>query len=199
MIVPSAFARLLALVAVLLALPTAARADDSSERRYVSVSGAFSIAMDDLSARLMTPGKEEATGDTIVVDFSIAHPIVPFIEQRTIEWLKLDKPIDPLTYDTQATELVSSYLDARFGPGRLVLSDRGKFRDSEGRLVYAFAAKGLVSQWPAYWQGVVIFFDMGVAFPSELLAQPSQHKFAPTNGVVLPEVVAWATTIRPGK
>jgi hypothetical protein len=196
---PVACARLAVLAAALLVLPIAARADESKERRYLSSGGAFSISTDDLSARLMTPGKEETSGDTTVIDFSMQHPIVPFIEQRTVEWIRLDKPIDPMTYDAQATALVSGYLDARFGPGKLVVADRGKFRDSAGRLVYAFAAKGMVNQWPAYWQGVVMFFDTGVAFPSELLAQSTQHKFAPTGGVVLPEVVAWAVTVRPEK
>ena len=120
------------------------------------------------------------------------------IEQRTVEWIRLDKPVDPLTYDAQATALVSSYLEARFGREKLVVADRGKFRDNAGRLIYAFAAKGLVNQWPAYWQGVVIFFDTGVAFPSELLAQDSQHKFAPLNGIILQSTVNWAMTIRPG-
>ena len=188
-----------ALFAAVLAVVTlAANADGPPERRYVAKSGAFSIAMEDLFARLMTPGDEQVSGDTIVIDFSLQHPPVPLIEQRTVEWIGLDKPVDPLRYDSQATELVSSYLDARFH-GDLSLADRGKFRDSQGRLVYAFSAKGSAAQMPAFWQGVVIFFDSGVAFPSELLAQPSQNKFISTNGIALPEVVEWATTIRPGR
>lgn len=62
--------RVALLATALAVLPLAARADGPPERRYVAKSGAFSIAMDDLAARLMTTGAEQVSGDTIVVDFS---------------------------------------------------------------------------------------------------------------------------------
>lgn len=190
--------RLMSAAALLALLPVPANAEADKDRRYNSPSGAFSVSMDDLSGRRMAPGKEDVTGDTVVVDFTSRLVNVPFLSQRTVEWIKLDKPIDPQTYDAQATALVSGYLEARFGQGKLEVADRGKFRDREGRLIYAFAAKGEVQQLPAYWQGVVLFFDRGVALESELLAQPTQHKFESSGGVVLRGTVDWAMSIRPG-
>jgi hypothetical protein len=184
-----------ALLAVtLFAAPASA---DPAESRYVSPSGAFSISMADADANHFRAGGDEtANADMVVADFPYVNSMgLPLPWRRTVEWLRLEKPVDPAQYDSQATDAVTGYLDARFG-GKLTVADRGKVRDADGRLVYAFAAKGTVNDVPTAWQGAVVFFDSGVALVSELVASPA---FAPKSGVVNQSVVDWAETLRPGR
>jgi hypothetical protein len=180
-----------------LALFAAPAPADSSESRYVSPSGTFSISMADADANhFRAAGGETANADMVVADFPYVNSMglaLPW--RRTVEWLRLEKPVDPSQYDAQATAAVDGYLEARFG-GKLTVAGRGKFRDAGGRLVYAFAAKGIANDVPTAWQGAVIFFDSGVALVSELVASPA---FAPKNGVINPSVVDWAETLRPGR
>ena len=184
---------LLAVFLCLSSVPCAANAEQGP--RYVSPSGAFSISMDGID-RIWTPGQEDASGNRIIVDFRRLDHGIAIIWQRSIEWIKLDKPLDPKEFDFQANAVVTGYLEGRFGD-KLTIGDRGKSRDGNGQLSYAFAAKGLVGGMPAYWQGGVVFFDSGVALVSELIAQPTQHKFDPANGVVWPDAMDWARSIRP--
>jgi len=170
----------------------------ADEARYVSPSGAFSIATTDFAARRFQAGAENANGDIVVVDFPMTNTMgLPQTWRRSVEWIKLDKPIDPAQYDTQATDAVTGYLEGRFG-GKLALAGRGKFRDADARLVYAFAASGTFNQLSAQWQGAVLFFGNGVALVSEVMAAPAQAA-APQNGVVNQALVDWAETLRPGR
>ncbi|HXC57576.1 MAG TPA: hypothetical protein VNU97_19910 [Rhizomicrobium sp.] len=187
---------LLAASFALLAAP-ASGDEMRAARRYVSPSGAFSIAMDDEFDRLFHAGKENVSGDLVVVDFPHMNSMGLATQWgRTIEWLKLDKAVDRLQFDAQASALVDGYLEGRYGAGTFAVLDRGKFRDADGDLVYAFSAKGSLNQMPAAWQGAVLFFDSGVALVSETGAQPAT--FDSKNGVTNEALVDWAETIRPG-
>jgi hypothetical protein len=185
------------LLAFALFAAPAAAGPAQSENRYVSPSGAFSISMADAGANhFRAAGGETENADMVVADFPYVNSMglaLPW--RRTVEWLRLEKPVDPSQYDSQATDAVAGYLEARFG-GKLTVADRGKFRDADGRLVYAFAAKGIVNDVPTAWQGAVIFFDGGVAPVSELVASPA---FASKSGVVNQAIVDWAQTLRPGR
>lgn len=181
---------------LLLFLALVAPAGAATDKRYVSPSGAFSISMNDIF--VWKPGPEDVSGTRVVVDFSAVHIAIPLLMERTVEWIGIAKPLDPSEYDFQANAVVNGYLQGRFGD-KLAVADRSKSRDSEGRLVYTFAAKGDVGNMPAFWQGTVLIFDSGVALVSEIIAQPTQHRFAPDHGVIWPEAVAWARTLRPGQ
>ena len=185
---------LLLAAAFLLTVPAGAQQEKGA--RYVSPSGAFSIALDGTD-RIWTPGDEDVSDHRIIVDFRRLGAGIPLTWQRSIEWIKLDKPLDPMEMDFQANAVVNGYLEGRFGD-KLAVADRSKSRDSQGRLTYTFAAKGLVGGMPAYWQGTVLIFDSGVALVSELIAQPSQHKFDPVNGIIWQDAVYWARSLRPG-
>ncbi len=183
-----------ALLAVVLF--SAAADPAQAESRYVSPSGTFSISMADSAAQRFRAGGETTNADMVVADFPYLNSMglaLPW--RRTVEWLRLEKPVDPSQYDQQATDAVAGYLEARFA-GKLAVVDRGKFRDADGRLVYAFAAKGIVNDVPTAWQGAVIFFDSGVALVSELVASQA---FASKSGVVNQSVVDWAETLRAGR
>jgi hypothetical protein len=170
----------------------------ADEARYISPSGAFSIATSDFAERRFQAGAENANGDIVVVDFPATNTMgLPQTWRRSVEWIKLDKPIEPAQYDAQATDAVTGYLEGRFG-GKLALTGRGKFRDADGRLVYAFAAAGTFNQLSAQWQGAVLFFDHGVALVSEVMAAPASPS-QPQNGVVNQALVDWAETLRPGR
>jgi hypothetical protein len=178
---------------VLLATPGIA-----DQARYVSPSGTFSIATTDFADRRFQAGAEKANGDVVVVDFPATNTMgLPQTWRRSVEWIKLDKPVEPAQYDAQATDAVAGYLEGRFG-SKLALTGRGKFRDADGRLVYAFAAAGTFNQLSAAWQGAVLFFDNGVALVSEVTAAPPQPT-QPQNGVVNQATVDWAETLRPGR
>jgi hypothetical protein len=166
--------------------------------RYVSPSGAFSISLADSAGRSFHPGAETNNADMAIVDFPFTNSMgLELTWRRSVEWLKLDKPVDPAQYDQQATDAVAGYLEARFD-GKLVVADRGKFRDPDGRLVYAFAAKGEFNHLSAQWQGAVLFFPGGVALVSEVAALPPDGHFEAKNGVVSPPLIDWAETLRPG-
>src|ERR1700733_9287022 len=106
------------LVAGLLLLAAPSVAD---EARYAAPSGAFSIATTDFAAHRFQAGAENATGDIVVVDFPMTNTMgLPQTWRRSVEWIKLDKPIDPAQYDAQATNAVAGYLDGRFD-GRLTV------------------------------------------------------------------------------
>lgn len=190
---------LLMTLAIALLFATPSLADQSgSEKRYVSPSGAFSISMESEFPLGLSTSKETSSGTMVLVDFSYRMAGIPLVWQRSIEWIKLDRPVDALQMDGQATDTVNGYLEGRFGAGTLVVSDRGKSRDADGRLVYAFAARGRINHYPAIWQGAVLFFDNGIAFASQVLAQPTNYRFDPQGGVIDQSVVNWAKTIRPG-
>jgi hypothetical protein len=180
-------------------ISTAAAEDAAPADRYVAPNGTFSIATLGGNGVAFHAKPPVVNGDFTIVDFpSLSSANLPLAWGRTIEWIRLDKPIDPMQWDAQATGLVSGYLESRFGAARFPISDRGKFRDAKGRLVYAFAAKGELDQMPAQWQGVVMFFDGGVAMVSEVVSQPVGDAYAPKNGIQSQDLVNWALTLRPG-
>lgn len=179
--------------AVILAGP--ALADD----RYVAPGGAFSIALSDPAAPLFRRGRESASADMVLADFPFVNSSgMATASSRTVEWIKLDKPIDPTQDDTQATALVQGYLEGRYGAGKYSIAGSGKFRAGDGRLVYAFAATTTLEQMPARWQGVVLFYDSGVALVSEIVPQPSGQQVDPKSGIVSQPAVDWALTLRAG-
>ena len=167
--------------------------------RYVAPGGVFSISLESVHERLFHAVPVADNADFMLVDFPIMNSMgLALTWRRTVEWFKLEKPLDPSQYDRQATDAVDGYLQARFG-GKIVLMDRGKFRDPNGRLIYAFAAKGDLDQLPAEWQGTVLFFGNGVALVSEIVAQPTtNHPFEAKAGVINPSLIDWAQTLRPG-
>lgn len=185
--------RRIALTALLLVAPVAARAEENA--RYVAPGGAFSVATKDVF--YWKPGPADVADGRIIVDFTPLTVGIALIMRRSVEWIAIAKPLDPAEFDFQAKAVVAGYLQGRFGDA-LTVAGQGKSRDAAGRLVYAFAAKGTVGGMPAYWQGTVLIFDTAVALASELIAQPTQHKFAPEAGVIWPEAVAWARDLRPG-
>jgi len=173
---------------------------DVQPDRYTAAGGAFSIAAGDAFHQRFGAGAEARSGEILVVDFPLLNSMgLPLQWGRTIEWVKLDKPVDPLQTDAQASALVDGYLEGRFGAGAFTIADRSKFRDADGQLVYAFSAKGNLNQVPAAWQGTVLFFDTGVALISETDAQPASGPFDSRNGVMNADLVGWAQTIRPGE
>jgi hypothetical protein len=191
---------LLVLIAAFGALGWPAAGDDaSSVVRYIAHGGGFSIAGDDTFHQRFGAAAESRSGDITVVDFPLLNSMgLPLKWGRTVEWVKIDKPVDPLQMDVQASALVEGYLEGRFGAGAFAVADRGKFRGADGQLVYAFSAKGNLNEVPAAWQGAVLFFDTGVALVSETDAQSSQGVFDSRNGVANADLVGWAQTVRPG-
>ncbi len=170
----------------------------ADEARYASPSGMFSIATTDFADRHFQAGPEQVVGDVVVVDFPAMNTMgLPQTWRRSVEWIKLDKPVDPAQCDAQATDAVAGYLDGRFD-GKLVVAGRGKFRDADGRPVYAFAAAGSFNRLAAQWQGAVLFFDTGVALVSDVAAAPA-HPAQPLNGVIDQATIDWAQTLRPGR
>ncbi|HEX4303576.1 MAG TPA: hypothetical protein VHZ78_12345 [Rhizomicrobium sp.] len=172
--------------------------ESASGLRYVAPDGEFSISLESNLERLFHAVPVTDNADFLLVDFPIMNSMgLALTWRRTVEWFKLEKPIDPSQYDRQATEAVDGYLQSRFG-GKFVVADRGKFRDANGRLTYAFAAKGELNQLPAQWQGAVIFFDNGVALVSEVIAEDSGHHFESKSGVVNASLIDWAQTLHAG-
>jgi hypothetical protein len=137
--------------------------------------------------------------DLVIVDFPFTNSMgLTLISDRTVEWIRLAKPIDPAQYDAQATALVEGYLEGRYGASKVSIVGSGKFRTGDGRLVYAFAGNGEVQQLLARWQGVVQFFDSGIALVAELVAQPTNHHLDPKGGIPSQPAVDWALTLQPG-
>ena len=181
---------------LVLAAGTASAADAD---RYVAPSGAFSIALTDSAAPLFRRGRESVSSDMILADFPfVSSAGLATASSRTVEWIKLDKPIDPAQYDGQATAPVDGYLEGRYGAGKFTIAGSGKFRSSDGRLVYAFAASTILDEAPARWQGSVLFFDSGVALVSEIVPQPAGPPADPKGGIVSQPAVDWALTLKPG-
>jgi hypothetical protein len=191
--------RALAFAAALTVSGTMVFADTAQEapQRYVAPGGVFSIDMSE--THLFHLGKVSSSADVVMVDFPyLSTSGLAMSVSRTVEWLRIDKPVDPMSYDSQATGLVSGYLEGRYGAGQFTVADRGKFRDRDGRQVYVFAATGNLAQMPAQWQGTVLFFDTGVALVSSVIAQPTNYRFAPKGGIQERSAVDWALTLRPG-
>ncbi len=117
---------------------------------------------------------------------------------RTVEWIKLGTPVDAAQYDGQATALVEGYLEGRYGAGKYTILGSGKFRSSDGRPVYAFAASTTLDEAPARWQGSVQFFDGGIALVAEIVPRPSGPPADPKSGIVSQPAVDWALTLKPG-
>jgi hypothetical protein len=167
--------------------------------RYVAPGGVFSIALHDPAAPLFRRGRESVSNDMILTDFPFVNSAgMATASSRTVEWIKLVKPIDPAQDDAQATALVEGYLEGRHGAGKFAVTGSGKFRASDGRLVYAFAATTTLEQLPARWQGSVIFFDTGIALVSEIVPQPAGQHADPQGGIVSQPAVDWAQTLRAG-
>lgn len=178
---------LIAALSLLIAVPAAA---DSG--RYVAPGGAFSIVAGEAHA-----SGETATGNVIVVNFPRANGAGLATQWgHTVEWVKLDKPVDPADNDAQAAALVDGYLNARFGAGAFTVGGRGKFRDDSGAEVYVFSAQGSLNGAAAGWQGVVLFFDSGVALVSNVAPQ-DEMTASSRNGIVADSLVGWAKTLRP--
>ncbi len=187
------YLRALALASVLAVSATMAIAAE----RYVAPGGAFSIALTDPAAPAFRSGRETVSNELIAAEF-------PFLDSsglalasgRTVEWIRLEKPIDPSQYDGQATALAEGYLEGRYGAGAFALAGSGKFRSADGRLVYVFAAQGTFDGRPARWQGCVQFFDAAVALVGEVA--PGGARQDETRGIVSQPAVDWALTLRPG-
>ena len=175
-------------------VPFAADAD-----RYVAPGGAFSIALTDSAAPVFRRGRESVSSGIILADFPFVNSAgLAAVSSRAVEWIKLDQAIDPAQYDGQATAVVEGYLEGRYGAGKFSILGSGKFRSSDGRLVYVFAASTTLDEAPARWQGSVLFFDGGVALVSEIVPQPAGQKADPTRGIVSQPAVDWALTLKPG-
>ena len=186
-----------AVAAALVLAAGAAFAADAD--RYVAPGGVFSIALTDSAAPLFRRGRESVSGDMTLADFPFVNSAgLDTASSRTVEWIKLDKPIDPTQFDGQATALVEGYLEGRYGAGKFAITGSGKFRSSDGRLVYAFSASTSLDQAPARWQGSVQFFDGGVALVSEIVPQPAGPPADPKGGIVSQPAVDWALTLKPG-
>ena len=182
----------LAAALVLAAVPAVAAAD-----RYVAPGGIFSIAASDPAAPLFRRGRESVSSDLILADFPFVNSAgLATASSRTVEWIKLGAPVDPAQYDAQATALVDGYLEGRYGAGKYSIVGSGKFRASDGRLAYAFAATTTLDQAPARWQGCVMFFDIGIALVSEIV--PESRHIDPKGGIVSQPAIDWALTLKPG-
>jgi len=170
-----------------------------AEDRYVAPGGAFSIALSDPAAPAFRRGRETASSDIVITDFPFVNSNgLAMASSRTVEWIGLPTPIDPAQYDGQATAVVEGYLEGRYGAGKFTITGSGKFRASDGRLAYAFAATTTLDQAPARWQGTVLFFVSGVALVSEIVPQPAGNPVDPRSGIVSQPAVDWALTLRPG-
>ena len=187
------------LVAATLALATPSSASFFGSDRYVSPGGEFSIAMQTTMDREFHVDKQNANGDIVLVDFQYAMAQAHNgFAQRTVEWLKLDKPVDAALYDAKASETVSGYLEGRFAGNVFTIATRQKQRDTDGRLVYVFSATGTFNGTPCAWQGSILFFDSGVALVSQLNTL-NTRALLDADGLTDAELTAWASTIRPGK
>jgi hypothetical protein len=185
------------LVAAALSLSTVAMAADAD--RYVAPGGLFSIDAHDAAAPLFRRGKEQSSSDLFLVEFPFVNSMgLALVYSRTVEWVKLEKPVDQSQFDGQASALAEGFLEGRYGAGKFTIQDRSKFRSADGQLVYAFAARGELDQMPAQWQGVVRFFDTGIALVGEVVAQPTADRFSPKGGIVSQPAVDWAETLKPG-
>jgi hypothetical protein len=190
--------RLAAVALLVLANSSITASVSAEERRYASPSGAFSISMENFWARGYSAGKEVVLPNALLTDFSLHSVGLALIDQRCIEWVRTDEPITPALYEQRAGEAVDGYLEGRFGAGTFVVLGRGSIQ-SESRPVLTFAARGRLNSWPADWQGVVVFFDGGIALVSQVVAQPTTYTPAPVNGITNQQLVDWALTLRPGK
>lgn len=178
---------------------TSTSAGTISDGRFVSSGGEFSIAMQSTMDREFKAGDELSNADIVLVDMSYAMADAHFgFAQRTIEWLKLAKPVEPASYDAQASDTVNGYLEGRLAENKFVITDRKKSRNEAGQLVYSFSATGAVNGTPAAWNGVVLFFDSGVALVSEFHALGTKPMLD-ADGLTDAEFAAWAATLRPGK
>ncbi len=183
------------ILAASLILAAPAQADD----RYVAPESAFSIALSDPAAPIFRRGRESVSDELIVADFPFVNSAgMATASSRTVEWIRLDKPIDPAQDDGQAMAVVEGYLEGRYGAGKYGITGSGKFRAGDGRLVYVFAATTVLEQMPARWQGVVLFYDTGVALVCEIVPQPTGQQVDPKSGIVSQPAVDWALTFKPG-
>ena len=166
--------------------------------RYVASDGAFSIAMEATADKLFKLDKEGGNADLLVVDFQYATAQAHNgFAQRTVEWIKLAAPVDPMQFDVQASETVKGYLEGRFGTGAFTVAGRSKQRNAAGQLIYSFTATGAVNGKPASWSGALLFFDTGVALVSQLYT-PDTTALLTADGINDDELAAWASTVRPG-
>lgn len=167
--------------------------------RYVSPGGEFSIAMETTADREFHVDRQAANADMALVDFQYGMALAHAgFAQRTIEWLKLAAPVDPMATDARANETVTGYLEGRFAGDKFDITDRRKTRDATGQLVYVFTAAGTHNGAPAAWVGAVLFFDSGVALVSQLNTL-STKPMLDADGLTDAELATWASTIRPGK
>jgi hypothetical protein len=191
-------ARALALAAALVLSGTAAYADATAQR-YVAPGGAFSIALTDPAAPAFRRGRESMGDKMIFADFPFENSNgLAMTSSRTVEWIKLDKPVDPAQFDGQAMALVEGYLEGRYGAGKYAVGGSGKFRAPDGHLVYVFAATTTLDEMPARWQGVVQFYDGGIALVSEIVPQHAGQHADSSSGIISQPAVDWALTLRPG-
>lgn len=189
--------RALALASALAVATTMALAD--AAERYVAPGGAFSIALTDPTAPTFRRGRESVSDQMIFADFPFENSNgLAMSSSRTVEWIKLDKPVDLQQLDVEATALVEGYLEGRYGAGKYTVGGGYKFRAPDGRLAYVFAATTTLDEMPARWQGVVQFYDRGIALVCEIVPQPALQHTDPGSGIVSQPAVDWALTLRPG-
>ena len=188
---------LLGLAVALLAAPGAAAKIVGD--RYVAPDGAFSIAMAATADKEFKLDKEGGNADLVVVDFQYAMAQAhEGFAQRTVEWIKLEAPVDPAQYDAHASATASGYLEGRFAGVAFTMTDRRKLRTESGQLVYTFAATGTVNGTPSLWHGALLFFDSGVALVSQLHTAATQPMLD-ADGITDAELTTWASTVRPEK
>lgn len=171
----------------------------AAPERYVAPGGVFSIAAQDAAAPAFRKGKESKSADLVLADFPFVDSAgLAMLTGRTVEWVKLDKPLDPAQFDGQASALADGYLEGRYGAGAFTIGGSGKFRAADGRLIYVFAAAGTLDKQPARWQGVIQFFDHGIALVGETVFLPEGQTPDLSRGIISQAAIDWAQTLQPG-
>jgi len=187
-----------AIAAASFSLP--ACADPLTDGRYLPKSGEFSIDMHENWEQTFHLSKDMSSANYVVADF-LWRPGASYhgmFAARNIEWFTLAQSIDVLDSDTAAATLAGNYLSDRFPGGRFKIVDRRKARDEAARLYYVFHAKGIATDTPADWYGVVLVFDKAIGLVSQVSTANLQSL---TSGDASDEatLVRWAMSLRPEK
>ncbi len=192
------FALLFLAAAGLLGLVSPAVAGTIRDSRYYADGGGYSIDMQRPDDRAFRLDKETSNGDGVITQF-IFSPGATFwnlTANRTIEWLKLSRPIAPEQNDRAAQDLVDGYLTARYPDVKYTMLARRKSRTDDGRLYYVFEAKGRIADNDMNWQFCVLPFDTAIA----LVVQATNARPGQLGGDTFEEApfLRWATSVRPG-